>query len=152
MVFHPNRHQYAYCVNEPEELLWIPRLKIRMVDRVRTKPRDMMPADFSDTRWAADNHITPDGRHSYARDRTASLIPLLSASEDRVRTEKVLKASSRRKPNRAALLSTIATRLLRVKTAIISRFMKLRAIRVADGKRRYAVGPWANVGCVRNAY
>ncbi len=42
----------------------------------------MMPADFSDTRWAADIHITPDGRHLYACDRTASLITVFSVSED----------------------------------------------------------------------
>ncbi|ECY8166266.1 beta-propeller fold lactonase family protein, partial [Salmonella enterica subsp. enterica serovar Bovismorbificans] len=40
------------------------------------------PADFSDTRWAADIHITPDGRHLYACDRTASLITVFSVSED----------------------------------------------------------------------
>ncbi len=48
---------------------------------MRTNP-DMMPADFSDTRWAADIHITPDGRHLYACDRTASLITVFSVSED----------------------------------------------------------------------
>lgn len=37
---------------------------------------------FSDTRWAADIHITPDGRHLYACDRTASLITVFSVSED----------------------------------------------------------------------
>jgi 6-phosphogluconolactonase len=43
---------------------------------------DMMPPDFSDTRWAADIHITPDGRHLYACDRTSSLITVFSVSED----------------------------------------------------------------------
>lgn len=42
----------------------------------------MMPSDFSDTRWAADIHITPDGRHLYACDRTSSLITIFSVSED----------------------------------------------------------------------
>ncbi|MGU0055846.1 beta-propeller fold lactonase family protein [Enterobacter hormaechei] len=42
----------------------------------------MMPSDFSDTRWAADIHITPDGRHLYACDRTSSLITVFSVSED----------------------------------------------------------------------
>ncbi|STK72033.1 6-phosphogluconolactonase [Escherichia coli] len=41
---------------------------------------DMMPENFSDTRWAADIHITPDGRHLYACDRTASLITVFSVS------------------------------------------------------------------------
>ena len=43
---------------------------------------DMMPADFTDTRWAADIHITPDGRHLYTCDRTSSLITIFSVSED----------------------------------------------------------------------
>ncbi len=33
-------------------------------------------------RWAADIHITPDGRHLYACDRTASIITVFSVSED----------------------------------------------------------------------
>ncbi|PPS58238.1 hypothetical protein CRX72_11785 [Pantoea sp. BRM17] len=41
----------------------------------------MMPADFSGTRWAADIHITPDGRSLYACDRTSSTITVFSVSE-----------------------------------------------------------------------
>ena len=33
-------------------------------------------------RWAADIHLTPDGRHLYACDRTASIITIFSVSED----------------------------------------------------------------------
>ncbi len=43
---------------------------------------DMMPQDFTGVRWAADIHITPDGRHLYACDRTASIITVFSVSED----------------------------------------------------------------------
>ncbi|MCG4788663.1 beta-propeller fold lactonase family protein, partial [Roseburia faecis] len=43
---------------------------------------DFMPPGFSGTRWAADIHITPDGRHLYACDRTASIITAFSVSED----------------------------------------------------------------------
>jgi len=42
----------------------------------------MMPPDFTDTRWAADIHITPDGRHLYACDRTSSTLTIFSVSED----------------------------------------------------------------------
>lgn len=42
----------------------------------------MMPPDFTGVRWAADIHITPDGRHLYACDRTASIITIFSVSED----------------------------------------------------------------------
>jgi 6-phosphogluconolactonase len=39
-------------------------------------------ADFTGVRWAADIHLTPDGRHLYACDRTASIITVFSVSED----------------------------------------------------------------------
>jgi 6-phosphogluconolactonase len=39
-----------------------------------------MPADFTGTCWAADIHITPDGRHLYTTDRTASLISIFDVS------------------------------------------------------------------------
>lgn len=42
----------------------------------------MMPPDFAGVRWAADIHLTPDGRHLYACDRTASIITIFSVSED----------------------------------------------------------------------
>ena len=41
----------------------------------------MMPAGFSGTRWAADIHLTPDGRFLYACDRTASMLAVFSVSE-----------------------------------------------------------------------
>ena len=42
----------------------------------------MQPADFTGTRWAADIHLTPDGRHLYACDRTSSTLTIFSVSED----------------------------------------------------------------------
>ncbi len=47
-----------------------------------TQTLDIMPADFDGTRWAADIHITPDGRFLYASDRTASILTVFSVSED----------------------------------------------------------------------
>jgi 6-phosphogluconolactonase len=81
IAFHPNK-RFAYCVNELNSSVDVWQLsdahgKIECVQTL-----DMMPADFSDTRWAADIHITPDGRHLYACDRTASLITVFSVSED----------------------------------------------------------------------
>ncbi len=81
MVFHPNR-QYAYCVNELNSSVDVWQLKNPHGEIECVQTLDMMPADFSDTRWAADIHITPDGRHLYACDRTASLITVFSVSED----------------------------------------------------------------------
>ncbi len=47
-----------------------------------TQTLDIMPADFDGTRWAADIHITPNGRFLYTSDRTASILTLFSVSED----------------------------------------------------------------------
>ncbi|MDP1244196.1 beta-propeller fold lactonase family protein, partial [Klebsiella pneumoniae] len=46
------------------------------------KTLDIKPPDISGVRWAADIHITPDGGHLYACDRTASIITVFSVSED----------------------------------------------------------------------
>lgn len=81
MVFHPNE-QYAYCVNELNSSVDVWELKDPHGNIECVQTLDMMPENFSDTRWAADIHITPDGRHLYACDRTASLITVFSVSED----------------------------------------------------------------------
>lgn len=79
MVFHPNE-QYAYCVNELNSSVDVWELKDPHGNIECVQTLDMMPENFSDTRWAADIHITPDGRHLYACDRTASLITVFSVS------------------------------------------------------------------------
>ncbi|WP_058913619.1 6-phosphogluconolactonase [Entomohabitans teleogrylli] len=81
MAFHPNR-QYAYCVNELNSSVDVWELKDPHGEIECVQTLDMMPTDFSDTRWAADIHMTPDGRHLYACDRTASIITIFSVSED----------------------------------------------------------------------
>ena len=81
MVFHPN-HQYAYCVNELNSSVNVWELRDPHGEIECVQTIDMMPADFSDVRWAADIHITPDGRHLYACDRTSSLITHFTVSED----------------------------------------------------------------------
>ena len=81
MVFHPNQ-QYAYVVNELNSSVDVWELKDPNGQIECVQTLDMMPADFTDTRWAADIHITPNGRHLYACDRTSSLITIFSISED----------------------------------------------------------------------
>ncbi|XBS71000.1 6-phosphogluconolactonase [Acerihabitans sp. KWT182] len=81
MDFHPHR-PYAYCLNELNS-----SVNVFSLDDAGAAPRivqslDIMPAGFSDTRWAADIHITPDGRYLYTCDRTASLITCFAVSED----------------------------------------------------------------------
>ncbi len=80
MAFHPNQ-RYAWCINELDSSvdLWKldePDGQVKWLQRV-----DMMPPDFRGTRWAADIHITPDGRFLYSCDRTASIITLFEVSE-----------------------------------------------------------------------
>lgn len=81
MVFHPNQ-QYAYCINELDSTVDVWQLNNAHGDVERVQSLDMMPAGFSDTRWAADIHLTPDGRHLYSCDRTASILTAFSVSED----------------------------------------------------------------------
>jgi 6-phosphogluconolactonase len=81
MAFHPNG-AYGYVVNELDSSVdvWALSNVHGQVERVQSL--DMMPQGFSDTRWAADIHITPDGRFLYACDRTSSTITVFSISED----------------------------------------------------------------------
>ncbi|WP_312952404.1 6-phosphogluconolactonase [Superficieibacter sp.] len=81
MAFHPN-HQYAYSINELNSSVDVWDLNNAHGEIECIQTLDSMPGDFADTRWAADIHITPDGRHLYTCDRTASLITIFSISED----------------------------------------------------------------------
>ncbi|MCX8957254.1 6-phosphogluconolactonase [Erwinia psidii] len=81
MVFHPGK-AFAYCVNELDSSVDVWQLNNGNGEVVRVQSLDMMPAGFSGTRWAADIHLTPDGRHLYSCDRTASLITVFNVSDD----------------------------------------------------------------------
>ncbi|EHD22438.1 MULTISPECIES: 6-phosphogluconolactonase [Brenneria] len=81
MAFHPNQ-RFAYCVNELNSSVDVYQLNAPDGKPRRVQTLDAMPADFADTRWAADIHITPDGRFLYASDRTASLLSIFQVSED----------------------------------------------------------------------
>lgn len=81
MVFHPNQ-RYAYCINELNSSVDV----LQIIDEGQTYRRiqtlDAMPAGFTETCWAADIHITPDGRSLYICDRTASLLSIFRVSAD----------------------------------------------------------------------
>lgn len=81
MDFHPNQ-RFAYCVNELNSTVDV--IELHAVEgKARTvQSLDIMPQDFADTRWAADIHVTPDGRFLYCCDRTASLLSIFQVSED----------------------------------------------------------------------
>lgn len=81
MVFNPNQ-KYVYSVNELDSSVdvWALNSDSGAVEKVQSI--DMMPEDFSETRWAADIHITPDGRFLYSCDRTASLITIFKIGQE----------------------------------------------------------------------
>ncbi|CAO97316.1 6-phosphogluconolactonase [Erwinia tasmaniensis] len=79
MAFHPNQ-RYAYSVNELDSSVDVWDISGDEVKKVQSV--DALPEGFSDTRWAADIHITPDGRHLYSCDRTASNITIFSISAE----------------------------------------------------------------------
>lgn len=81
MVFHPDRH-FAYCINELNSNVDVWELNNPHGEIECVQSLDMMPANFCGTRWAADIHITPDGRYLYTCDRTASVIAIFSVSDD----------------------------------------------------------------------
>ncbi|WP_157799724.1 beta-propeller fold lactonase family protein, partial [Bacillus subtilis] len=77
MQFHPGG-QYAYCVNELDSTVEVWALNTGEGEAESVQTLDMMPPDFSGTRWAADIHLTPDGRFLYACDRTSSTLAVFS--------------------------------------------------------------------------
>ncbi|MFZ4834768.1 6-phosphogluconolactonase [Rouxiella sp. Mn2063] len=81
MAFHPNQH-FAYCVNELDSSVNVYQKDVATGEYREVQSLDIMPADFTGTRWAADIHITPNGKYLYACDRTASLLSIFSVSAD----------------------------------------------------------------------
>ncbi|WP_294902519.1 6-phosphogluconolactonase [Tatumella sp. UBA2305] len=78
MAFHPNG-KFGYLVNELDSTVSVLKLNAQGAETVQTL--DMMPEDFNGTRWAADIHLTPDGRFLYACDRTSSTLTIFSVSD-----------------------------------------------------------------------
>lgn len=81
MAFHPN-HQFAYCVNELDGTVDVFAIGEHGGKYTLVQTLDAMPADFTGTRWAADIHITPNGRFLYVSDRTASILTIFSVAAD----------------------------------------------------------------------
>lgn len=79
MAFHPNQ-RYAYSVNELDSSVDVWDISGGEVKKLQSV--DALPQGSSATRWAADIHITPDGRHLYSCDRSASNITVFSISND----------------------------------------------------------------------
>lgn len=81
MAFHPNG-RYAYSVNELSSTVNVWELSDPHGQIECVQTLDMMPPDFTGTRWAADIHLTADGRHLYTCDRTSSTLTVFTVSPD----------------------------------------------------------------------
>lgn len=81
MDFHPNQ-RFAYCVNELNSTVDVIELHSVAGNARTVQSLDAMPQGFADTRWAADIHLTPEGRFLYCSDRTASVLSIFQVSED----------------------------------------------------------------------
>ncbi|MBT0727027.1 6-phosphogluconolactonase [Rosenbergiella australiborealis] len=77
MAFHPQGH-FAYTINELDSTVMVIALHQdgdHVVQTLATQPED-----FTGTPWAADIHLTPDGKFLYTCDRTSSLLTIFAVS------------------------------------------------------------------------
>ncbi|UDG79978.1 6-phosphogluconolactonase [Candidatus Steffania adelgidicola] len=81
MAFHHNGC-YAYVVNEFSGTIDVIAINVSGISPRIVQTLDIMPEGFSKSRWAADIHITPDGRWLYCCERIASVISCFSVSGD----------------------------------------------------------------------
>ncbi|AWK14686.1 6-phosphogluconolactonase [Candidatus Fukatsuia symbiotica] len=81
MAFHPH-HQVAYCVNERNSTVDVYQITDNGQQYRRIQTLNALPTDFTGTCWAADIHITPDGRYLYISDRTASTLAIFSIEQE----------------------------------------------------------------------
>lgn len=73
MAFHPGG-DYAYVINEINSTVNVIAIGSAGAGLRIVQTLDIMPADFNGTRWAADIHLTPNGRWLYCCDRTANIL------------------------------------------------------------------------------
>jgi len=75
MAFHPQGN-FAYTINELDSTVMVIALSDEGDKVVQTLPTQ--PDDFTGTPWAADIHLTPNGKFLYTCDRTSSLLTIFS--------------------------------------------------------------------------
>lgn len=78
MAFHPQGH-FAYTIDELDSTVMVIALGENGDQVVQTL--DTQPDDFTGTPWAADIHLTSNGKFLYTCDRTSSLLTIFSVSE-----------------------------------------------------------------------
>lgn len=78
LAFHPSK-KVIYCINELDATLNV----YHQFTRYREMQNiNVYPAGFNSTPWAADVHITPNGRHLYACERSDSIMSHFLVSDD----------------------------------------------------------------------
>ncbi|WP_457913496.1 6-phosphogluconolactonase [Candidatus Gillettellia adelgis] len=80
MAFYPTGH-YAYCVNELDGTVDVFMLSNNQGKLCLIQTLDIMPEGFTNTRWASDIHIMPNGRFLYTSERTASILTIFKISD-----------------------------------------------------------------------
>ncbi|HMJ44080.1 MAG TPA: beta-propeller fold lactonase family protein [Pseudolabrys sp.] len=74
LVFSPNR-KFVYLLNELDASIYVfPWDAKTGTLKKETQVASALPKDFSGKPWAADIHVTPDGRFLYASERTTSTL------------------------------------------------------------------------------
>lgn len=81
MAFHPN-NKVAYCINELNGSIDLYLIRDKGKNYTLINTVNALPEGFSGIPWAADIHITPDGRYLYITDRTAHMLGIFSVSEE----------------------------------------------------------------------
>lgn len=72
LVFHPN-HRWAFCINELDGTVGMYAFNVSGT-LTSLGSISVMPAGFKNKPWAADIHLTPDGRFLYASERASNTI------------------------------------------------------------------------------
>jgi 6-phosphogluconolactonase len=74
LVFSPNR-KFVYLLNELDASIYVVPWDAKTGTlKKETQVASALPKDFSGKPWAADIHVTPDGRFLYASERTTSTL------------------------------------------------------------------------------
>jgi 6-phosphogluconolactonase len=73
LVFHPSG-RFAYLIGELDGAIHAFDYDAAAGRLSETQAISALPPGFAGTPWAADLHITPDGRHLYASERTSSTL------------------------------------------------------------------------------
>lgn len=79
MCFHPNK-KYFYSINELSSTVDIWKTG-KIIKKIQTK--SILPSNFNHSKWAADIHITPNGKFLYTCERISNIITIFKVSENK---------------------------------------------------------------------